>query len=292
MSRRALVLSGGGPVGIAWESGIAAGLADAGVFLAGADLIVGTSAGSVVGAQLALGRRPQDMVQAQVARRQAAAESQGSAPASPPDLTPLIEMMMRAYTASGSPEASRAEIGAFALNAKTAPEAAVVANFARMLGSDSWPDRRFVCTAVDAHDGSFVTWDRDSGVEMSRAVASSCSVPGIFPPISLNGRRYIDGGMRSGTNADLARGHDIVVIISLAGGAGTDMRAEMARQRLEREISGLEEGGCAVELIVPDEASRQAIGLNPMDGRRSPDAAEAGARQGKGEASRLRDFWG
>lgn len=97
--------------------------------------------------------------------------------------------------------------------------------------------------------------------------------------------------MRSATNADLARGHDSVVIISLAGGAGTNMRAEMARQRLEREIAGLKRGGGAMELIVPDEASRQAIGLNPMDPRRSPDAAEAGARQGKAEASRLRDFW-
>jgi len=278
-------------VGIAWESGIAAGLAEAGVLLAEADLIVGTSAGSVVGAQLALGRRPQDMVQAQVARRQAAAESQGPAPASPPDLTPLMEMMMRAYSASGSPEALRAEIGAFALNAKTAPEAAIVANFERMLGSASWPDRRFVCTAVDALDGSFRTWDRDSGVELSRAVASSCAVPGIFPPISINGRRYMDGGMRSGTNADLARGHDSVVIISLAGGAGTDMRAEMARQRLEREIDGLERGGGAVELIVPDEDSRQAIGINPMDARRNAGAAESGACQGKAEASRLRDFW-
>ena len=60
---RALVLSGGGPVGIAWQSGLTVGLAEQGVQLRDADLIVGTSAGSVVGAQIALGRDLNEQVE-------------------------------------------------------------------------------------------------------------------------------------------------------------------------------------------------------------------------------------
>ena len=234
---------------------------------------------------------PQDLFRAQVERQPARGQPEGSASAWPPDLTSFIEVMTRAATTAGTPEAIRAEIGAFALSATTPPEADLVALFARMVNSESWPERRYLCTAVDALDGSFVTWDRESGVELSRAVASSCAVPGIFPPVSIKGRRYMDGGMRSGTNADLAKGHDRVLIIALAGGAGGDARADLRRQRLDREIDGLTRAGSTVELIVPDEESVRAIGLNPMDGRRSPESAAAGARQAKAEAARIGALW-
>jgi NTE family protein len=117
-----------------------------------------------------------------------------------------MAFMLRDAGAEGSTEALRAEIGAFALQAQTTPEESFIAGFGRTLGQAEWPTRAFTCTAVDTADGTFVVWNNESRVPLAHAVASSCAVPGIFPPITINGRRYMDGGMRSATNIDLARG--------------------------------------------------------------------------------------
>jgi NTE family protein len=295
MAKRALVLGGGGPVGIGWESGLAAGLEQEGVVLAGADLIVGTSAGSVVGAQLALGRTARDLLATQIALGQGDRATQRQAQG-PIDIGALIQNFTKLFTSGKPPEQLRAEIGAFALSAKTMSEEDWLAGFGSMetMGLDVWPERRFVCTAVDTADGSFVAWDRDAGVSLARAVASSCAVPGIFPPVTINGHRYMDGGMRSGTNADLAKDYDIVVVVSVTGSgamAGRGPFAERARVRLEGEIEGLRAGGSTVELIVPDDASLAAFGPNLMDYTRRGGAAEAGVRQGRAESARLRAVW-
>jgi NTE family protein len=292
---------GGGPRGVGWEAGIAAGLEEQGVRLGEADLIAGTSAGSIVGAQLALGRSAADLLAAQ--RTLSERDEPGLRPVQGAfDLAPLIAHFTKWMTSDAPPEQLRAELGAFALQAKTMSEDEWLATFGTMreLGFDAWPERRYVCTAVDTADGSFVTWDSDSGVELARAVASSCAVPGIFPPVTIKGRRYMDGGMRSSTNADLAKGYDAVLVVAPTVGAGLSAgamarwgnRAELVRKRLDGEIEGLRAGGSAVELIVPDEGSLEAFGPNLMDATRRRGAAEAGLRQGRVEAARVRAIWG
>jgi NTE family protein len=200
--KRALVLGGGGPVGIGWESGIISGLMEGGVDLSQADLIVGTSAGSFVGANLAMGRDLAHLVETFITEPQEPVPAaQPAAP--PPDLSILIGKMQEAVSGARPAKEVRAEIGAWALTAKTISEEDFIASFGSWfsgLPETAWPDRPFACTAVDAADGSFVVWDRGAGIGLARAVASSCSVPGIFPPIAIRGRRYIDGGMRSATN--------------------------------------------------------------------------------------------
>jgi NTE family protein len=295
MTTRALVLGGGGPVGIAWEAGLLAGLARGGVDLGMADLIVGTSAGSFVGSQLAMERKAEDLAAAILAEadRPRPAASGGTRPA--PSVTWLFEKMQEARDGRRDPKAVRAEIGALALAAQTASEDDFIRSFGRSLSElpdHAWPSRGFACTAVDAETGEFVLWNAAAKVGLARAVASSCSVPGIFPPITLNGRRYIDGGMRSATNADVARGHDVTIVVALRLAAGAGPAAETMRAQIDGEMATLREEGRRAELVAPDEASMAAFGPNLMDATRRPAAARAGLAQGEAMAGPLRGVWG
>jgi NTE family protein len=293
---RALVLGGGGPVGIAWEIGLAAGLAQEGVQLDDAGLIIGTSAGSVVGAMLAHGRPAAELLatQHEIAEDSAPAGTSDGAF----DLAPLMQQFLKLYTSDAPPQQLRAEIGRFALDAKVAmTEDEWLASFARseVVAANAWPSTPYMCTAVDAESGEFVTWSKDSGVPFARAIASSCCVPGIFPPITINGRRYIDGGMKSATNADLAAGYDRVVVVSVTAGmeraAAFPALAERAKKRMDDELAAITSKGGQVEMIIPDDESRAAMGTNLMDFKRRSEIADAGVRQGRLEAARLRDFW-
>ncbi len=292
---RALVLGGGGPVGIAWESGLIAGLAQGGADLGQADFTLGTSAGSFVGARLALGADPQtlaDPIIADAIPVEARRPAGGGGP--PADLSKLMQLMGEAQGGLRNPAEVRAEIGAWALAAPTMDEAAFIESFGRSFATlpvDAWPERGFACTAVDAETGGFQLWTRESGVGVVRAVASSCSVPGVYPPVTLKGRRYIDGGMRSATNADMAVGHEVVVVIALRVGAAAGSLGERIAARFEEEIQILKDGGGTVVTITPDEASLAAFGVNLMDFRRRPDAARAGLAQGLAYAADLKAYW-
>ena len=301
MAGRALVLGGGGPVGIAWEAGLLAGLAEAGVDLALADYILGTSAGSFVGSQLAMGKAAGDIARAILA------EADRPRPAPPPvngqaaearaapNLGILFQKMQEAASGTRDPVEVRREIGAFALEAQTVDEETFIRGFGRQLSeaqANAWPQRGFACTAVDAETGRFVVWDAGAKVGLARAVASSCSVPGVFPPITIEGRRYIDGGMRSATNADLAKGHDLVVVIAIRLANGGGEAAERLRAPLEAEMQALRDDGARVELIVPDDASVAAFGVNLMDARVRPAACQAGLEQGRAMAEAMAGVWG
>lgn len=294
---RALVLGGGGPVGIAWECGLISGLARAGVDLGAADHFLGTSAGAFVGARLAMGDAAAALADPILAEADKppppAPGPQGER--KPPDLSVLMELMGEAQTGLGDPAAARAKIGAYALAAQTMDEQAFIASFGKSfagLAEDYWPERSFACTAVEAEGGGFQLWTKASGVGLTRAVASSCSVPGVFPPITLKGRRFIDGGMRSTTNADAAAGHDLVVVVAIrVAGRAAGAAAERIRARLDEELQLLRDGGTEVVLITPDEASQQAFGANLMDFRRRPDAVRAGLAQGEAAASEIAARW-
>jgi NTE family protein len=175
-----------------------------------------------------------------------------------PDLGPLMRFMARRPADGEPPPELRAEIGAFALAAKTISEDAFIASFGSIAGtSEKWP-HGFACTAVDAQDGSFHLWDESSGVALGRAIASSCSVPGIYPPITIHGRRYVDGGMRSATNIDLVVGYERVLVIAVL----SNMALDFMRAGIQREIEVLKAAGARVELIVPDANCREAFGGN------------------------------
>ncbi|HEX7758405.1 MAG TPA: patatin-like phospholipase family protein [Caulobacteraceae bacterium] len=292
---RALVLGGGGPVGIAWEAGLLAGLAEQGVDLGQADFILGTSAGSVVGALIAMGRDPRDIARSIIAEadrpreipQEVAQERSGA-----PNMMILFQKMQEAASGERDPQEVRREIGEFSLSAQTVEEESFLSGFGRQLaqaGDGTWPGHGYACTAVDTASGEFVVWNADSRVSLSRAVASSCSVPGVFPAITLDGRRYMDGGMRSATNADLAKGHDLTVILALRLGGG-ELSERMMRP-LEREMQALADAGGRTELILPGDARTAAFGMNLMNPRNRPAAAQAGLEQGRALAASLGVLW-
>ena len=140
--------------------------------------------------------------------------------------------------------------------------------------------------------GAFKVWQRDDHVQLGAAVASSCAVPGIYPCIGIAGSRYYDGGLRSATNADLAAGANVVVVISvmaasalLPAGASNPLDAEIAL------LASAHGGTARVQLISADAASQAAFGPNLMDARRRLGALDAGFAQGQALAAQLRAFW-
>jgi NTE family protein len=291
---RALVLGGGGPVGIGWEAGLLVGLERGGVEVDQADAVIGTSAGSVVGFTLASGgdlSAATDLVGAagdmQTGDPEAAEASE--------DLEMLISALAEAASAPDAAEAVRARLGQTALAARTISEDRWLAMFESFAGAD-WPES-FACTAVDTADGRFQVWDCRSGVSLQLAVASSCAVPGIFPPVTIKEHRWMDGGVRDMLNADVAAGHAVVLAVScipleIPEGFGMPALDAVLGATLA-QLDRLRSDGSKVETIVPGDEMLEISGwgLNLMDFTRAAAAYEAGVRQGKAEAARLAGFW-
>ena len=281
--KRSLVLGGGGVVGIAWEAGVIAGLAERGVRLATADDVIGTSAGSLVGAWLAGGR---DFAAIARSQTEPPESGRGGGRGPAPDAASLAKIF-RIWTAFErlGPEQAR-ELGALALAAPTPPEERSVAWFAREIAAASWPERLRV-TAVDAVSGAFRVFDAASGVALERGVAASCCVPGIFAPVSIGDRRYVDGGLRSGTNADLAiaagASHALVVTPMVRGKAGL---ARLMFACLDAELEELRRAGVEVALLTPTREDARALGLDFMDPKKRAEAVRLGLEAGRREAER------
>lgn len=268
-----LVLGGGGVAGVAWITGILAGLADAGQDVTDADLVIGTSAGSTVAAQLGSGLSLDELY-----RRQAQPSLQTRELAVDLDMETFGAQLGALLQGLTSPADMRRAIGKFALAASTPAPQLRRGIVADRLPSHQWPARRLMIVAVDAETGDARIFDGDSGVELVDAVAASCAVAGIWPPVVIEGRPYIDGGFRSADNADYAAGSSRAVILLPLGS-----QAVWPQEKSFAEVvAELRDGGCEVVVIEPDEASRAAIGTNPLDPATRTPAAEAGRAQGRG----------
>jgi NTE family protein len=276
MTRRALVLGGGGVTGIGWMTGLLAGLAEAGTDLTLADLVVGTSAGSVVGAQILSGATLQDLYAAQLT------EPMGEIAANM-GVRVLFGFVVNSLW-PGDERVGRARLGRAAIKARTVSEAERRAVFETRLSNGVWPDRSLIITAVDAETGEAKTFDRDSGVSLVDAVAASCAVPLVWPPITINGHRYIDGGVRSPANADLAIGCEGVVVLAPLA------QALRRSGRIESQLASL---GSQVRSIVvsPDANARTAIGRNVLDPAHRVGAARAGHVQAAAVAAAVAAVW-
>jgi NTE family protein len=271
---RALILGGGGITGIAWELGLLAGLRRQGAGLDGADLIVGTSAGSYVGALLATGA---DLDRAVARTADIDVE-----------LSPRIDPALLAQgfavlsDSSLAPVEKRRLLGQLAVRAPLGDDTPHVARFAETLPEHRWPEHpRLVITAIDTATGELTAWDAAAGVPLPAAVAASCALPGVFPPVRVDGSRFMDGGVRSVTNTDLAAGADAVIVVAPTSNMFRATPAEeLDRLNPPRRL-----------LIAPDPAARAAIGDNILNPSRRAAALAAGGAQAESVAAAVRDVW-
>lgn len=268
----ALVLGGGGVGGLAWITGLLAGLADAGQDVTAVDLIVGTSAGSTVAAQLGNGLGLEELYARQIDPELQSAEIMVDL-----DLESFVAGIGAAMRNVPTGTEMRRAVGKFALDAATVPEAERRVVIESRLPSLQWPRRAIRIVAVDAESGEPRVFDNASGVSLVDAVTASCAAPGVWPPATIDGHRYVDGGIRSSANADYAAGASrVLVIVPL--GTGELFPAD---KPLAQAVEELHAGRAEVAIVAPDEASRAAIGANPLDPSTRRPAAEAGRAQGR-----------
>ncbi|WP_234586227.1 patatin-like phospholipase family protein [Micromonospora sp. MH99] len=275
--RRALVLGGGGVTGVAWELGVLAGLAERGVAVTEADLVVGTSAGSVVGAQVRSGVPLRRLYEKQLAPPTGEAAARLGFWA--------VARLVWAGGRTRDAARSRARIGAMAVAARTPSEASQRAVIEARLPAREWPARRLLVTAVDAASGEFVVFDGADGVSLVDAVGASCAVPGVWPPVTIGARRFVDGGMRSSVNADLAAGAQRVLVLAPTSAAFGPM------PRLAAQVAELRSAGSQVVVVTPDAAARAAIGRDVLDPARRAGAARAGWAQAATVADEVLALW-
>ncbi len=268
------MLGGGGVAGIAWMTGVLTALAEGGLDCRTADKIIGTSAGATVSAQVTSGLSFDELYRRQVDPALQARELPSGVP-----FQELVAVLEGLYRDSQDLGEIRRAVCRVALSAKTVSEEARREVIAGRLPRHEWPEADMVLVAVDTATAEHRLFDRSSGVDLVDAVAASCAVPGVWPPVTIGDVRYTDGGVRSSVNADLAAGHDRVLII-----------APMEDPQLAEQIASLG-ANAEVELVTPDEASVAAMGSDPLDPSTRTPTAEAGLAQGHSVAARLVKFW-
>ncbi|MFG2085681.1 MULTISPECIES: patatin-like phospholipase family protein [unclassified Spirillospora] len=274
----ALVLGPGGPVGTAWLTGLAAGLRRAGMDPAAADVIVGTSAGAIAGAAIATGRDLAELAELPLS----------DIPRAAPDGSVMARVFEIGRASDLDPDEIRRRIGRLALEAEALTEERHRASMEFLVGrsavagqpggasprnqTDEWPSGRLLITAVDVESGKPVVWDGTSGVPLTAAVAASSAAPGFAEPVTIGGRRYMDGAFGGGSNVGLAKGAGAVVLVEpmahMSGGAEADVR------------------------IVPDEGALEAFGENVGDLTRWAPVYREGFRQAAEAAERIRPVAG
>ncbi len=277
------MLAGGGLAGIGWETGILRGIADEAPETAKAlldlDVLVGTSAGSTVAAQLGSGLGLDVLFDRQ------------TAPSST-ELNPDVgidEITELFVTAMLTPNTTTAEklqkIGAVALSTQTVTEAVRRNVIAQRLPSHDWPDRVLRISAIDTATGELVMFDRSSGVGLVDAVAASCAVPAVWPPVTIGERRYMDGGVGSTVNMALADDCDVAVVLVPSGRSAPSPFGGGAAEEVDAF------GGSAFGVFADDE-SIAAFGPNPLDPACRKPSALAGREQGRRIAAAVTDFLG
>ena len=297
MTRIGLVLGAGGTVGQAYHAGVLAALEnDLGWDPRTADVVLGTSAGSVTGTLLKLGVPASDLaawaVQAPLSVESDEAHHwlNGERPEFPPF---TVSHWMRAWRlpsprlvarVARRPWAFRPSVAAMTLAPTGRVDLMEIAPGLRQASPDNWPEGLMIC-AARRNDGARVVFGRvgSPSASVSEAVAASCAIPGYFAPVKIDGQEYFDGGVHSPSNADVLRSMDLDLVIavspmSAAGGLRrtTDgLYRYSVHRRLERELAKLVKRGTTVVRIEPGAKALASMGVNMMAVDRSDRVVQA-----------------
>jgi NTE family protein len=300
--RIGLVLGAGGVIGHAYHAGVLDGLGEAtGWDPREANVVVGTSAGSVVGALLRAGFSARDLA-ARSAGEPLSPEGADlvarSEPGGGPTPLPSRAPGRRGVPRMASPSLLvRAALRPFwmnrpgvmlagALPAGAVPTELVAAAFRPLFGSD-WPERDLWLTAVRLRDGRRIVFGRDGAppAHVADAVAASCAIPSFFAPVTVGGVDYVDGGAHSPTNADLLseRDLDLVIVSSPMSVAGNRLRPSLdlparrlCRFYLGQEAARIRRRGVPVVAFQPTGDDLKVMGVNAMNpARRAPVTKQA-----------------
>ncbi len=277
MVSRALVLGSGEAIGFAWQWGVLTSLHDAGIPLMDAELLVGTSVGSTTAVELTTGdpHRMMDHILTDEGRERTA----------PPATDAFVQMLVQAIGKHSEATAILAEIGSLALQAGGQPTERMRAIVIESLRTQEWPEKPLMIPAVDAETGQLTVFTRDSGVSLVDAMCASVALPGVWTPFALNGKHYIDGSTRSSINADLAAGHDRVLVVAPVNGIRGIPGASF-----DESLEPVRAKGQAL-LIKPTPEAKQAMGKDIFDMSKRPGALRAGYAQAEAIAAVVKEFW-
>jgi NTE family protein len=307
--RVGLVLGAGGVLGGSWLMGALEALeAETGWRASDAEVIVGTSAGAVIGALAAAGVSSEymsayaaghtldDVADAEL-RAAAVAAARASAGEyrlewTLPPIGPGSWRLAAATLLAPHRHSPTAVLAGWLPRGfiSTAPIRRVVEAFI----DEPWPTKtRFWAVAADYGSGRRVAFGSEGAppATVGEAVAASCAIPGFYHPVRVAGRRYVDGGICSVSNLDLMcdEGLDLVICLnpmsSLAQATGCSpadrmaavMRAAAGR-RLGREAQRLREAGTRVLILQPNERDASLMGFNLMSGARRLEVMEQARR--------------
>lgn len=292
------MLGGGGTVGAAWLMGTLDALAaETGWDPGSAEYVVGTSAGSVIGALLACGVPPWLMLAHQTGENLTGLADARGETADGVDRSGGSQYRLDRKGWTFGPGSWRLAAATLAHPTRYSPMSVVsgwlpnglvstepLKETVRRVCRDAWaPHPNYWAIAVDYQDGHRVAFGRDRAptASLPDAVAASCAIPGFYRPVEIDGRRYVDGGVRSASNLDILRDEnlDLVIVLNpMSSRESPTPRALTDRlvigtrtaigRRLGSEARRLRDAGTEVVLIQPTAADLTAMGPNPMNGRR------------------------
>jgi NTE family protein len=277
-----IALGGGGPVGVAWEVGVLVGLAEEASFDAnGAAVIVGTSAGSIVGTLVRQGRSSAELI--------AWLDTRSPTPPLEPDMRVLGAFFELMAAEDLAPDEALRRAAELALSARTQPVEPFIASIGASLGGGDWPPGDLRVTAVDCDSCELRVWTAADGIGLERAITSSIAVPGVIGPVPIEGRRYTDGGVRSPSNLDVLAGAGVRRAVFIGPLAGPALGSPQLDAQLDAERAVLAAEGTPVFALVPGEAFRP-LAAELMNPARRQEALDVGRADGRAAAADLLAF--
>lgn len=296
MTKIGVALAAGGSVGVAYHGGVLAAIAETTGWDAGeADLLIGTSAGSVTSAMLRAGVPAVDLARISEGRPLSAQGSKLMTLGRPRRPKPSARHALGFRPVSDPRGVLRSVSRPWSLNPRALALAAMPSGFIPTTslsdGLDAlfpggWPDRALWICSYDQKGGRRVVFGRPGAPEatVGRAVAASSAIPSHFAPVEIEGRRYVDGGVSSMVNLDILAGAglDVVVVVSPLTQASpwpslsaTTVVRQVLGLQLRREVAALRSTGVEVAVIQPGRRAAAAMGINPMDAARRGDVSRA-----------------